>query len=183
MKNNKYEFESKRLYFRETELDDKQFLTTLFGDKNRMKYIPNKIETENDVNNMIEKLIEDRGSEYRTSYFFIIEAKNDYKKIGIVNLKILVNNDESLPILGYILLDDFWGKGFATEAAYEMIKYGFQELNLSFITASTAVENVGSEGVLKKIKMKKDKIIKNGLKVNNNYFDEVRYKILRQEYI
>ena len=37
--------------------------------------------------------------------------------------------------IGYRFAGDHWGKGFAREAAAEVIKYGLEELGLNKITA------------------------------------------------
>jgi RimJ/RimL family protein N-acetyltransferase len=50
--------------------------------------------------------------------------------------------------LGYRFKKDFWGKGFATEAAYASIKYGFDKLNLQRIVGRAEIENIGSLKVL-----------------------------------
>ena len=52
--------------------------------------------------------------------------------------------------LGFRFKKGFWGKGFATEAAYASIKYGFEELNLQRIVGRAEIENIGSWKVLEK---------------------------------
>jgi ribosomal-protein-alanine N-acetyltransferase len=55
--------------------------------------------------------------------------------------------------LGYRFKKDFWGKGFATEAAYASIKYGFDKLNLQRIVGRAEIDNIGSWRVLEKCGM------------------------------
>jgi len=45
------------------------------------------------------------------------------------------------------------GKGFATEAAFASVRYGFEKLNFQCIAGRTEPENIGSWRVLEKIGM------------------------------
>jgi [ribosomal protein S5]-alanine N-acetyltransferase len=55
--------------------------------------------------------------------------------------------------LGYWLGVPHWGKGYATEAARALVKYGFETLGLHRIFASHVARNTASAAVLKKIGM------------------------------
>ena len=52
--------------------------------------------------------------------------------------------------IGYRLLEEYWGKGIATEAVALMVDYLYSRTDVEIITASTMIENKASEGVLKK---------------------------------
>ncbi len=51
--------------------------------------------------------------------------------------------------LGYRLKREFWGHGYATEAAYVSLKYGFEKLNIHRIVGRAETENIASCIVLK----------------------------------
>lgn len=53
--------------------------------------------------------------------------------------------------LGYLLRQQSWGKGYATEIAKAVAFYGFNKLDFREIIALTDLENVGSQKVLEKI--------------------------------
>ena len=55
--------------------------------------------------------------------------------------------------LGYRLKQKWWGKGVATELSLHMLDYGFNELKVREIFADTLHDNLGSQGVMKKIGM------------------------------
>lgn len=55
--------------------------------------------------------------------------------------------------LGYRFKREFWGNGFATEAAYASIKYGFEKLGLQRIVGRAELGNIGSYKVLEKCGM------------------------------
>jgi len=50
--------------------------------------------------------------------------------------------------VGYGLLPEFWGRGYITEIVEEMVRFGFQEMELNLITALVVPGNVASEKVL-----------------------------------
>ena len=52
--------------------------------------------------------------------------------------------------LGYALLREYWGKGFATELTKEGIKYVFSKTRLDEVYGITVAENTDSQKVLLK---------------------------------
>jgi [ribosomal protein S5]-alanine N-acetyltransferase len=56
--------------------------------------------------------------------------------------------------LGYWIGVPHWGHGYATEAAFSMVKYGFENLELQRIFASHVTGNLASGKVLQKIGMR-----------------------------
>ena len=52
--------------------------------------------------------------------------------------------------IGYWLGEDFWGKGYMTEAALQVIHYALEELSLTQLWASVYKENIASQRVIEK---------------------------------
>ena len=52
--------------------------------------------------------------------------------------------------VGYRLLEECWGRGFATEALGLMLNCLTNQTDIDIVTASTMIENLASAGVLKK---------------------------------
>lgn len=52
--------------------------------------------------------------------------------------------------IGYRLLREAWGQGYATEGATELVRYGFDDLGLHRIVGLTHRDNVASQRVLQK---------------------------------
>ncbi len=57
------------------------------------------------------------------------------------------------PDIGYAFLERFWGRGFASEAAAAVLKFGRNSVGLSTIVAITTSGNLSSIAVLKAIGM------------------------------
>jgi 3-dehydroquinate dehydratase / shikimate dehydrogenase len=58
--------------------------------------------------------------------------------------------------VGWRLAYEYWGRGYATEGALEVLKYGFETLNLTEIVSFTATQNARSRAVMKRIGMHYD---------------------------
>jgi ribosomal-protein-alanine N-acetyltransferase len=58
--------------------------------------------------------------------------------------------------IGYRLAKHAWGRGYATEAATEAVRHGFEDAGLSEIVSMTAVGNLRSRAVMRKLGMTHD---------------------------
>jgi len=83
------------------------------------------------------------------------EEKVSGKFIGFVGLNIPSYMPDSVEI-GWRLKKEFWGKGYATEAAKKWLEIGFGEYDLREIISFTAKQNQKSQEVMKRIGMKRD---------------------------
>jgi len=59
--------------------------------------------------------------------------------------------DNETAELGYRLLSRFWRQGFAKEGSLELIKYGFEQLNLKKIIARTSIDNYASQATMSSV--------------------------------
>ena len=60
--------------------------------------------------------------------------------------------------VGYAMLKEFWGKGYAVEASEAFLRYGFETLNIEKIVAVADPENQNSRRVMEKLGMNFDYI-------------------------
>ncbi len=58
--------------------------------------------------------------------------------------------------VGWRLAREYWGRGYATEAAREALRVGFEELDLAEIVSLTAVVNRPSIAVMERLGMVRD---------------------------
>jgi RimJ/RimL family protein N-acetyltransferase len=58
--------------------------------------------------------------------------------------------------IGWRLAPEFWGNGYATEAARAALAYGFAEVGLEEVVSFTAVVNQPSQRVMRRIGMVRD---------------------------
>ncbi|RZJ69182.1 GNAT family N-acetyltransferase [Flavobacterium sp.] len=80
----------------------------------------------------------------------IEKATNEF--LGWAGLKLQKNTNgrEAYYDFGYRLREEFWGKGYATEAGKAWISYGFEKMNLPEINAYVSAGNAASRKVLEK---------------------------------
>lgn len=89
--------------------------------------------------------------------FYMTELKDDALPIGMCGLI----KREALPDvdIGYAFLPEFWGKGYACEAASAVLEHGNRTCGLQRIVAITTPDNHQSIKVLKKIGLKFERML------------------------
>ena len=113
-----------------------------------------------------------------------IEYKENKKVIGSIGL----HKDEmrmgiKAKMLGYVLSKDYWGEGLMTEAAKEVIKYGFEKEELDLISVRHFRFNDRSKRVIEKCGFKYEGTLRKGRKLfNDEVVDLVLYSMLKEEY-
>lgn len=93
-----------------------------------------------------------------------------YKKTGEIIGNIALEPDRIRPDilsreLGYGLKHNWWGKGIITEASKEIIRYGFEDLNLDVIAIHTSEVNKRSQGVIKKCGFKYEGLLRSSCRI------------------
>ena len=71
--------------------------------------------------------------------------------------------------IGYVLHPEFHGKGYATEAAERVLRYGFEELKLHRIEAKFMQGNDASLHVMEKLGMRFEGYRRDGMLVKGSY--------------
>jgi [ribosomal protein S5]-alanine N-acetyltransferase len=109
-----------------------------------------------------------------------ITLRSDERQIGGIGLRIEQQHKHAE--LGYWLGVSHWGQGYATEAAQEMLRYGFEELALHRIFATHFKHNPASGRILKKIGMRYEGCQREHLLKWGDFVDSEMYGILRREW-
>lgn len=112
---------------------------------------------------------------------FAIINKESNSLIGVIgfNLQMAFERGE----INYWIGKPYWGKGYATEAAREMFRYGFNELGLNRIYAASFTSNPGSWKVMEKLGMKHEGTFKQHVKKGDEYIDLTYYGMVKDEYV
>lgn len=77
-----------------------------------------------------------------------------HKTAQLVGFAGLIQSSDESPNLIYGVHPDFWGNGFATEAAKAVLDYAFDTLGLKSVKADVDEPNVTSVRILEKLGMK-----------------------------
>ncbi len=91
--------------------------------------------------------------------FFAAEQRSDRQPIGFVGLAV-VNIAPLFPPgtveIGWRLATRFWGTGYATEAASELLRVGFEQRKLNEIVSFAVADNHRSTAVMERIGMRRN---------------------------
>jgi RimJ/RimL family protein N-acetyltransferase len=85
--------------------------------------------------------------------------------------------------VGYILHPDYSGNGYATEAAQEMLRLGFEEVGLHRIIGRIDGRNTASARVLERLGMRREAHLLQNEFVKGEWTDEMVYAMLRDEWL
>ena len=80
--------------------------------------------------------------------------KNSNKFVGRAGLRVLELESEKVIEVGYVLMPDFWNKGFATEMAAASVEVGFEVIKLKELVCFTSTTNKASQKVMEKVGFK-----------------------------
>ncbi|GAA4100184.1 GNAT family N-acetyltransferase [Nonomuraea soli] len=109
-------------------------------------------------------------------------TRNDTgQTIGSV-LLILTSHTHRQGEIGYILHPGHHGHGYATEAAREMLRLGFDDLHLHRIIGRLDARNTASARVLEKLGMRREAHLVENEHVKGEWCDEAIYAMLRREW-
>jgi len=85
--------------------------------------------------------------------------------------------------IGYALHPDLHGRGYAAEAATELLAVGFRDLGLRRITADAYADNVASNRVLRRIGMRHEStVLAKSLGKDGTWLDDNTWALLREEW-
>lgn len=138
-------FETERLIIRPLQTDDREAYYDMMSNPNVMNSIPREPMSRDMSDEHFEIHLKNGNSS--DTKVWAIDSKNGDSFIG---LAAYLKNDQNEDEIGYRLRELFWGIGYGTEIAKELIEYGFNSLNIDLITADVYVENIKSVKILDK---------------------------------
>jgi [ribosomal protein S5]-alanine N-acetyltransferase len=142
--------ETQRLLLRQFTADDAELIWQLNLDPEVTRFTHDPVRNLDHAKEILEKTILPQYALYNHGRW-AVHKKNDLQFIGWCGLKFRPERNEI--DLGYRFMKAFWGQGYATEAAFACIKYGFEKLNLQRIVGRAEPGNIGSLKVLEKCGM------------------------------
>ncbi len=111
---------------------------------------------------------------------FAVTQRDGGALIGACGLEIF--REHRRAEVGYWLGRDYWGKGYATEAAAAVLGWGFETLGLARVSAARFADNPASGRVLEKLGMTQEGRLRRHAFRGGEFRDMVLYGILREEW-
>jgi len=142
--------ETDRLLFRRFTEDDAPLLYDLNLDPDVIRYTHDPLTDVEHARKVLKEVILPQYILYDHGRWAVL-LRSGSEFIGWCGLKNLTETNEI--DLGYRFKKNFWGNGYATEAAQACIKYGFATLNVGRIVGRALPANLASIRVLEKCGM------------------------------
>ena len=150
--------ETERLYLRELAIEDRVELAKVLSDPESMEFYPHPF-SEEEVEKWIRWNI-DNYKKYSHGLWAVILKEGDVF-IGDCGITMQTVDHEVVPEIGFHIIKEYCGKGYATEAALACKEYAFDVLNYDKVFSYTTVRNIPSQKVAEKIGMKLYKYFEN----------------------
>jgi len=170
-----------RLLLREFEEDDWQPIHAYQSDPLYLRYNPWSYRTEEDVRNFVRGFIVWSKEQPRRKFQFAILLRTERRLIGNCGIRMKFTNSSEAD-LGYELDSQYWGHGYATEAAKALLTFGFKDLQLHRVWAHCILENTASAHVLEKIGMRREGHLRENEWMKGRWWNTLQYAILDYEW-
>ncbi len=110
-----------------------------------------------------------------------IALREDDRIIGVIEL-LRFNEADSSCSFAYMLGEDYWGKGYGTEALRAAFGYAFGVLKIDTITADHMADNPASGAVMRKAGMVYVRTIPRKYEKKGIWHDAAEYRITREQW-
>jgi ribosomal-protein-serine acetyltransferase len=118
----------------------------------------------------------------RRAFDFTVRTQDDLDRhIGNVSVW-QTSQQNSTGEVGYWIRSDETSKGYGTEAAAAVVKIGFEELGFHKVVLRIAVGNIGSERIATKIGFTLEGILRDEVKVGDEWLDHTAWSMLSPEW-
>ncbi len=173
---------TERLILQEVCIDDCHKLLELHADPKVSQFNTLQVpENQDTLLNIIVDAIDDQRRELRKSYLFTVILHKGNVFVGDAGLTLSADRFNMGEIF-YSLAPEYWGQGFATEIARELLRFGFEDLKLHRIEAGVASENRASARVLEKAGLQREGLRRKILPIRGEWKDNYLYAIISGEF-
>lgn len=147
--------ETDRLLLRPFEANDLDtYAERIFADADVTRFLPKSQFEPRERGERTMKVFNDLWTQYPYAPWAVVE-KSSGELIGHCGLRFIADIQETEVL--YALGKDFWGKGYATEAARASVGFGFWQVELERIIALAVPDNIASRKVMEHCGLKYEK--------------------------
>ena len=139
---------------RDLQLDDWRAIHSYSSLDEAVRYQPWGPNAEKDSKEFVSMAVEASRARPRTLYHLGVVESSTGRLVGTVSMTVRMEHSGKEGELGYFLHPGVWNRGYATEAARLLVRFGFEDLLLRQIVATCDPRNVASARVLEKIGMR-----------------------------
>lgn len=176
--------ETSRLRLRPFEIKDFDIVSSLYGDPDIMIYMPCGCLTDEEIRAHLQKITSEWKERPQVNYEMAVICKSGSKKIGRARIHMDYESDTAM--IGWLLIQSEWNKGYATEITKALIAYCFRVIKVHRVCALCHPKNIGSWKVLEKCGLRREAYYVKKVKYLSDgdihWEDELEYAILREEF-
>jgi ribosomal-protein-alanine N-acetyltransferase len=170
--------ETQRLILRGLTEDDIPFLLDHFGRDEINKYVSDENVTSfEEAKRLYQKYIAPRPTLFRLG----LVMKTTGNLIGTVGFY-GIDRVNKRAIAGADLKKEYWGKGLMSEALRALIRFGFMEMGLNRIEASTDPQNLRSLRLIERCGFSREGVLRQKSYYKGGFHDDVIYSLLKEEW-
>ena len=146
---------TERLVLRGWRDDDRAAWAAMNADPEVMRYFPDTL-TREQSDAMLDRM--DAALAEQGWGLWALERQDTGEMVGFTGLAVPRHDLPFNPCVevGWRLARSAWGRGFATEAAREALRVGFDEVGLAEVVSMTSVPNTPSRAVMERLGMTRD---------------------------
>lgn len=163
-------------------INDLDFICRVEYDKN-LWYFEEYVESDKNVvrEEYIQKIEE---KEKPSGYDFIVTVAKDKSRTPIGLAQIWNDNEyrKSWEI-GFVILPEYWGNGYGSEAAKLLLQFAFEKLDAHKVFGMCNSKNARSAVLMEHIGMRREAVFKEELFWQNKWVDQYYFSILEREYL
>jgi RimJ/RimL family protein N-acetyltransferase len=176
--------QTERLVLRDFVINDWPAVLAYQRDPRYNRYYPDRWvgRSDDDVRAFVQMLIDRQHDEPRRIFQLAITLPERDQVIGNCGVRRKPNTEMDAEI-GYELNPDYWGRGYATEAARALVAFAFGELGLHRLSAQCIADNAASIKVLRKLGMRLESRIREHEYIQGRWWDGLEWGLLRSEWV
>lgn len=168
-----------KVVLREFFLNDIDGVMSVIGDDRVTRSLSFDTRSPEQAIAMLDGALRRAKQEPRTEYYLAVTIADDVL-VGFARLGL---DGVQAAKLGYAIAADYWGRGYATDAARTLVDFGFRELKLHRISAAMGPDNTASIVIAHRLGMTYEGRIRDHVYTNGQWRDSLLYSILFDEWI
>lgn len=175
------QFATGRLLLRAFKAEDEAAFAEFAVREEFWRFLPGPALTPELVAQFIAARVADAANPSGRDWIFAVEEQALSRAIGMVRLSIAAPEHRQGNI-GFSFDGALRGRGYASEAMREVLRFGFADLELHRITALADVENARSHAVLQKLGFRQEGRLRQNFNMRGTWRDSDLFALLRSEW-
>lgn len=181
MQEGSMELDTERLVLRDLRDSDYAAIREIMASEIAQKYEASTVPEEAAIRAEHDEILRMATENPRTNYKWGVTIRPlDVVKgrLSLVQSNALIHEWE----IGWAIHPDHWSKGYASEAAREVLRFAFEQLKAHRVVAFCHHQNAASYRVMEKIGLRREGLLRGTRWWNNQWTDEYVYGMLEKDW-